>query len=169
MWWFSFGFRRYWDHVGGETLDLALGAAAPFARFIVSTINSTWLEASLLIDEIMCSHKGMRDDLDLQQPSATCVQGKSLTLVTLHSPFKISKRKIKSLTGFCRFHSECHENHWEFHHPAWVYCRQFTAEIRRGVLCWDSCSCRAWGDQIHRGYQARAAKRWKGNWRYSKG
>ena len=28
--------KRYWDHVGGQSLDLALGAAAPFARFVVS-------------------------------------------------------------------------------------------------------------------------------------
>lgn len=28
---------RYWDHVGGESLDLALEASAPFARFVVST------------------------------------------------------------------------------------------------------------------------------------
>ena len=31
-------FLRYWDHVGGESLDAALAAAAPFARFIVSSL-----------------------------------------------------------------------------------------------------------------------------------
>lgn len=30
---------RYWDNVGGETLEAALGAAAKNARFIVSPTN----------------------------------------------------------------------------------------------------------------------------------
>lgn len=31
---------RYWDNVGGETLEAALEAAAKYARIIVSPINS---------------------------------------------------------------------------------------------------------------------------------
>lgn len=30
---------RYWDNVGGETLEAALEAAATYARFIVSPTN----------------------------------------------------------------------------------------------------------------------------------
>lgn len=32
--------RSYWDHVGGDSLDCALEAAAHFARFVVSVPTS---------------------------------------------------------------------------------------------------------------------------------
>lgn len=44
--------HRYWDNVGGETLEAALGAAAKHARFIVSPANNNFLHLFMLFRNV---------------------------------------------------------------------------------------------------------------------
>ena len=44
----------YWDNVGGETLDLALGAAANFARFIECGMISGYNSKEGVVFKVCC-------------------------------------------------------------------------------------------------------------------